>query len=218
MVFLCSVGLWSSLSWRTTGLWKHLWTNRWRTWRQKLASGERWSNFASINFVGEETNCPLRADDGMVWCRNAQIADLQQKVLVADSEGRLKQRIDGITSIVETKCALKLLMAEVSKVVGKNLFVCICGYIGNELLHVFPKDLTFPPLFSWCRLKRLTPNWRVNSNRRRGTYKTWGRCWWMREASCPPWTWSTSSSWWSWSRAIRRRCQQIFLWNLATYL
>lgn len=44
--------------------------------------------------------------------RNAQIADLQQKVVVADSEGRLKQRIDGITSIVEAKCALKVLMSE----------------------------------------------------------------------------------------------------------
>uniref|UniRef100_A0A3Q3VZ09 Kinesin motor domain-containing protein n=1 Tax=Mola mola TaxID=94237 RepID=A0A3Q3VZ09_MOLML len=41
-----------------------------------------------------------------------QTADLQQKVLVADSEGRLKQRIDGITSIVDAKCALKVLMAE----------------------------------------------------------------------------------------------------------
>lgn len=47
--------------------------------------------------------------------RNAQIADLQQKVLVADSEGRLKQRIDGITSIVDAKFALKVLMSEVSK-------------------------------------------------------------------------------------------------------
>uniref|UniRef100_A0A674P4C9 Kinesin family member 4 n=1 Tax=Takifugu rubripes TaxID=31033 RepID=A0A674P4C9_TAKRU len=47
-----------------------------------------------------------------IGLRNAQIADLQQKVLAADSEGRLKQRIDGITSIVEAKCALKLLMAE----------------------------------------------------------------------------------------------------------
>lgn len=69
----------------------------------------------------------------MVWRRNAQIADLQQKVLVADSEGRLKQRIDGITSIVEAKCALKLLMAEVRRDVGKNAFVCNCGYISNEL-------------------------------------------------------------------------------------
>ncbi|XP_055004481.1 LOW QUALITY PROTEIN: kinesin family member 4 [Boleophthalmus pectinirostris] len=44
--------------------------------------------------------------------RNAQIADLQQKVLVADSEGRWKQRIDSITSIAEAKCALKVLMSE----------------------------------------------------------------------------------------------------------
>lgn len=47
--------------------------------------------------------------------RNAQIADLQQKVLVADGEGRLKQRIDGITSIVDAKCALRVLMSEVNK-------------------------------------------------------------------------------------------------------
>ncbi|XP_077402184.1 kinesin family member 4 isoform X2 [Vanacampus margaritifer] len=44
--------------------------------------------------------------------RNAQIADLQQKVLAADGEGRLKQRIDGITSIVDAKCAVRVLMAE----------------------------------------------------------------------------------------------------------
>uniref|UniRef100_A0A665XCV1 Chromosome-associated kinesin KIF4-like n=1 Tax=Echeneis naucrates TaxID=173247 RepID=A0A665XCV1_ECHNA len=44
--------------------------------------------------------------------RNAQIADLQQKLLVADNEGRLKQRIDGLTSIVDAKCALKVLMSE----------------------------------------------------------------------------------------------------------
>ncbi|XP_008288314.1 kinesin family member 4 [Stegastes partitus] len=44
--------------------------------------------------------------------RNAQIADLQQKVLVADGEGRLKQRVDSITSIVDAKCALRLLMSE----------------------------------------------------------------------------------------------------------
>uniref|UniRef100_A0A671TT99 Kinesin family member 4 n=1 Tax=Sparus aurata TaxID=8175 RepID=A0A671TT99_SPAAU len=44
--------------------------------------------------------------------RNAQIADLQQKVLAADGEGRLKQRIDGITSIVDAKYALKVLMSE----------------------------------------------------------------------------------------------------------
>lgn len=58
----------------------------------------------------------------MVSYRNAQIADLQQKVLVADSEGRLKQRIDGITSIVEAKSALKILMAEVGTDAYKNIF------------------------------------------------------------------------------------------------
>ncbi|XP_070839122.1 kinesin family member 4 [Chaetodon trifascialis] len=47
-----------------------------------------------------------------IGLRNAQIADLQQKVLVADGEGRLKQRIDGIISIVDAKCALKVLMSE----------------------------------------------------------------------------------------------------------
>uniref|UniRef100_A0A3B5LAX4 Kinesin motor domain-containing protein n=1 Tax=Xiphophorus couchianus TaxID=32473 RepID=A0A3B5LAX4_9TELE len=45
--------------------------------------------------------------------RNAQIADLQQKVLVADGEGRLKQRVDGLTSIVDAKSAVRVLMAEV---------------------------------------------------------------------------------------------------------
>lgn len=48
--------------------------------------------------------------------RNAQIADLQQKVLLADSDGRWKQRIDGITSIVETKCVIKVLMSELVSV------------------------------------------------------------------------------------------------------
>ncbi|KPP65238.1 chromosome-associated kinesin KIF4-like [Scleropages formosus] len=44
--------------------------------------------------------------------RSAQIADLQQKVLDADNEGRVKQRWDNITTIVEAKCALKFLMSE----------------------------------------------------------------------------------------------------------
>ncbi|KAL0994127.1 hypothetical protein UPYG_G00118050 [Umbra pygmaea] len=44
--------------------------------------------------------------------RSAQIADLQQKVLDADNEGRLKQRWDNITTLVEAKCALKVLMSE----------------------------------------------------------------------------------------------------------
>ncbi|XP_060792516.1 kinesin family member 4 [Neoarius graeffei] len=45
--------------------------------------------------------------------RSAQIADLQQKVLDADNEGRMKQRWDSITTIAEAKIALKILMSEV---------------------------------------------------------------------------------------------------------
>uniref|UniRef100_A0AAY5F3C9 Kinesin motor domain-containing protein n=1 Tax=Electrophorus electricus TaxID=8005 RepID=A0AAY5F3C9_ELEEL len=45
--------------------------------------------------------------------RSAQIADLQQKVLDADNEGRVKQRWDSITTLVEAKSALKILMTEV---------------------------------------------------------------------------------------------------------
>uniref|UniRef100_A0AAR2M5V4 Kinesin motor domain-containing protein n=1 Tax=Pygocentrus nattereri TaxID=42514 RepID=A0AAR2M5V4_PYGNA len=45
--------------------------------------------------------------------RSAQIADLQQKVLDADNEGRMKQRWDSIATIVEAKSALKVLMSEV---------------------------------------------------------------------------------------------------------
>lgn len=59
--------------------------------------------------------------------RNAQIADLQQKVLVADGESRLKQRVDGITSIVEAKYGLKVLMSEVSKMLMHYfIFVPVC--------------------------------------------------------------------------------------------
>ncbi|XP_061819378.1 kinesin family member 4 [Nerophis lumbriciformis] len=44
--------------------------------------------------------------------RNAQIADLQQKVLAADGEGRLKQRVDGLKNIVDAKSAVRVLIAE----------------------------------------------------------------------------------------------------------
>ncbi|KAG9351983.1 hypothetical protein JZ751_023234 [Albula glossodonta] len=44
--------------------------------------------------------------------RSAQIADLQQKVLDADNDGRMKQRWDTVTTMVEAKCALKFLMSE----------------------------------------------------------------------------------------------------------
>ncbi|KAG8554020.1 hypothetical protein GDO81_003631 [Engystomops pustulosus] len=45
--------------------------------------------------------------------RSAQIADLQQKLLDADSEEeRVKQRWETITNIMEAKCALKYMMGE----------------------------------------------------------------------------------------------------------
>ncbi|NXI47509.1 KIF4 protein, partial [Galbula dea] len=44
--------------------------------------------------------------------RSAQIADLQQKLLDADSGDRTKQRWDNIATILEAKCALKYLLAE----------------------------------------------------------------------------------------------------------
>ncbi|XP_072914236.1 kinesin family member 4 [Hemitrygon akajei] len=44
--------------------------------------------------------------------RSAQIADLQQKLMDADNEERLKHRWDSITTIMEAKCGLKWLMKE----------------------------------------------------------------------------------------------------------
>ncbi|XP_019503508.1 PREDICTED: chromosome-associated kinesin KIF4A [Hipposideros armiger] len=44
--------------------------------------------------------------------RSAQIADLQQKVLDAESEDRPKQRWENIATILEAKCALKYLIGE----------------------------------------------------------------------------------------------------------
>ncbi|TRY62448.1 hypothetical protein DNTS_035802 [Danionella cerebrum] len=59
--------------------------------------------------------------------RSAQIADLQQKVLDADNEGRMKQRWDSITTIIEAKCALKVLMSEVIQ--SKSY----CGRLESDL-------------------------------------------------------------------------------------
>lgn len=58
--------------------------------------------------------------------RNAQIADLQQKVLHADKEGRLKQHWDSITTIVKAKSTLKILMSEVRN---------SCGFMGKALAY-----------------------------------------------------------------------------------
>ncbi|NWV33437.1 KIF4A protein, partial [Grantiella picta] len=43
---------------------------------------------------------------------NAQIADLQQKLLDADNGDRAKQRWESVPTILEAKCALKYLLAE----------------------------------------------------------------------------------------------------------
>ncbi|NXN94796.1 KIF4 protein, partial [Rhinopomastus cyanomelas] len=43
---------------------------------------------------------------------SAQIADLQQKLLDADKADRAKKRWDSIATILEAKCALKYLLAE----------------------------------------------------------------------------------------------------------
>ncbi|CAO2623563.1 Chromosome-associated kinesin KIF4 [Lemmus lemmus] len=52
--------------------------------------------------------------------RNAQIADLQQKLLDAESEDRPKKRWENIATILEAKCAIKYLIGEV-----KLLFLMI---------------------------------------------------------------------------------------------
>ncbi|KAJ8266922.1 hypothetical protein GJAV_G00136210 [Gymnothorax javanicus] len=59
--------------------------------------------------------------------RSAQIADLQQKVLDADNDGRVKQRWDSISTITEAKCAIKFLMSELV-----SAKVCV-GKLESEL-------------------------------------------------------------------------------------
>ncbi|KAM5221785.1 chromosome-associated kinesin KIF4A isoform 2-T2 [Ctenodactylus gundi] len=55
--------------------------------------------------------------------RSAQIADLQQKLLDAESEDRPKQRWENIATILEAKCALKYLIGELvsSKILVSKL-------------------------------------------------------------------------------------------------
>lgn len=52
--------------------------------------------------------------------RSAQIADLQQKLLDAESEDRPKQRWENIATILEAKCALKYLIGEVNITLPTN--------------------------------------------------------------------------------------------------
>uniref|UniRef100_A0A673XNR9 Kinesin family member 4 n=1 Tax=Salmo trutta TaxID=8032 RepID=A0A673XNR9_SALTR len=73
--------------------------------KQQMEAGER--SFMCI-FIDKHSHVMFHGFPP----RSAQIADLQQKVLDADNEGRLKQRWDNITTMVEAKCALKVLMSE----------------------------------------------------------------------------------------------------------
>lgn len=93
--------------------------------------------------------------------RNAQIADLQQKVLVADSESRLKQRIDGLASIIDAKCAVKVLMAEV-----RTPSKPTPPAAGSSACRRFSEQLLFSTASSWCLRKPPAPGWRATSNRR----------------------------------------------------
>uniref|UniRef100_A0A3B3S4F8 Kinesin family member 4 n=1 Tax=Paramormyrops kingsleyae TaxID=1676925 RepID=A0A3B3S4F8_9TELE len=98
--------------------------------KQKLEAGERPTakvrrrtfTIAELESQGElEASLGKQVEnlETEMGLRSAQIADLQQKVLDADNEGRVKQRWDSITSLPEAKCALKFLMSElVSAKVG----------------------------------------------------------------------------------------------------
>ncbi|XP_077053410.1 kinesin family member 4 [Siphateles boraxobius] len=92
--------------------------------RQQMEAGERpvaKVRRRTLTISELEGQCDLEASiskqveslETEMGLRSAQIADLQQKVLDADNEGRMKQRWDSITTIVEAKSALKVLMAEV---------------------------------------------------------------------------------------------------------
>uniref|UniRef100_A0A673BAG2 Chromosome-associated kinesin KIF4-like n=1 Tax=Sphaeramia orbicularis TaxID=375764 RepID=A0A673BAG2_9TELE len=94
--------------------------------KQQIEAGDRPAAKIRLETQGAlETPLTKQVEnlEGEMGLRNAQIADLQQKVLVADSDRRWKQRIDGITSIVEAKCALKVLISELvdAKIVSAKL-------------------------------------------------------------------------------------------------
>ncbi|XP_051877994.1 kinesin family member 4 [Pristis pectinata] len=57
-------------------------------------------------------NKQIESVETEIELRSAQIADLQQKLMDADNEERLKHRWDSIATIVEAKCGLKWLMKE----------------------------------------------------------------------------------------------------------
>ncbi|XP_067853165.1 kinesin family member 4 [Heptranchias perlo] len=57
-------------------------------------------------------NKQIESVETEIELRSAQIADLQQKLMDADNEERLKHRWETIATIVEAKCGLKWLMGE----------------------------------------------------------------------------------------------------------
>ncbi|XP_069603413.1 chromosome-associated kinesin KIF4A isoform X1 [Ranitomeya imitator] len=92
--------------------------------KQKKDAGERIPpkirrrtyTVAELENMEEEASVTKQIDslETEMELRSAQIADLQQKLLDADSEEeRVKQRWETITNIMEAKCALKYLMGEV---------------------------------------------------------------------------------------------------------
>ncbi|XP_073412227.1 chromosome-associated kinesin KIF4A [Dendrobates tinctorius] len=91
--------------------------------KQKKDAGERIPakirrrtyTVAELECMEEEASVTKQIDslETEMELRSAQIADLQQKLLDADSEEeRVKQRWETITNIMEAKCALKYLMGE----------------------------------------------------------------------------------------------------------
>ncbi|XP_069749139.1 kinesin family member 4 isoform X2 [Narcine bancroftii] len=57
-------------------------------------------------------NKQIESVETEIELRSAQIADLQQKLMDADNEERLKHRWDSVATILEAKCGLKWLMKE----------------------------------------------------------------------------------------------------------
>uniref|UniRef100_UPI00398F0F6D kinesin family member 4 n=1 Tax=Pristiophorus japonicus TaxID=55135 RepID=UPI00398F0F6D len=57
-------------------------------------------------------NKQIESVETEIELRSAQIADLQQKLMDADNEERLKHRWETVATIVEAKCGLKWLMSE----------------------------------------------------------------------------------------------------------
>ncbi|XP_021508896.1 chromosome-associated kinesin KIF4A-like [Meriones unguiculatus] len=63
--------------------------------------------------VGDSMTKQTKSLEAEMELRSAQIADLQQKLLDAESEDRSKRRWENIATALEAKCALKYLVGEV---------------------------------------------------------------------------------------------------------